>query len=63
MKTMNLLHRGMHAVLYRRTATTIKMANKVGTFCIVVLFPVALAAVGAIRSKKPSNGSVQWLLE
>ena len=29
MKTMNLLHRGMHAVLYRRTAMTIKMANKV----------------------------------
>jgi hypothetical protein len=41
----------MHAVLYRRTATAIKMASKVGTFFVVILFVVALAAAGAIRSK------------
>jgi len=41
----------------------IKMASKVGVFCIVVLLIVALAAAGAIRSEKLPGGSVQWLLE
>jgi hypothetical protein len=34
---------------------------KVGTFCIVVLLIVALAATGLIRSKEFPGGSVQWL--
>jgi len=51
MKAMNLHHRAMRAVLYCRIATAIEMASKVGTFCIVVSFAVALAAAGAIRSK------------
>ena len=51
MKAMNLLHQAMCAVLYRHIATAIKMASKVGTFCIIVLFAVALAAAGAIRSE------------
>jgi hypothetical protein len=29
----------------------IKMASKVGTFCIIILFIVAMAAAGAIQSK------------
>jgi hypothetical protein len=41
----------MHAVFYRRTAAAIKMASLFGTFFVVVLFAVALAAAGVIRSK------------
>jgi len=51
MKATNLLHRAMRTVSYRRIATAIKMASKVGTRCIGVSFAVALAAAGAIRSK------------
>jgi hypothetical protein len=52
MKAMNLLHWAMRLVLwYRRIAMAIETASKVGTFCIVVLLIVALAAAGAIRSK------------
>ena len=51
MKAMNLLHQAMDAVSYRRIAMTIKTTSKVGTFCIVVLLIVALAAAGATRSK------------
>jgi len=50
-KAMNLLHRVMCTVLYRRTATTIKTASKVCTFLIDILFAVILAAAGAIQSK------------
>ncbi len=50
-KALNLLHWAMCAVLYLRTATAIKMASLFGTFFVVVLFAVALAATGAIRSK------------
>jgi hypothetical protein len=38
-------------VSYHRTATAIKMVNKVDTFCIVVLFAVTLVAAKAIQSK------------
>ena len=51
MKAMDLPHRAMCAVLYRRTDTAIVIVSKVDTYCIVVLFSVALAAVGAILSK------------
>ncbi len=37
--------------IYRRIATAIKMASKVGAFCIFILFAVALAAAEAIRSE------------
>jgi len=43
MKATNLLHWELHAVSYRRIATAIQMASKVGTCCIVVSFAVALA--------------------
>jgi len=49
-KATNFLHRAMRSVSYRRIATVIEMASKVGTCCIVVTFAVALAAAGAIRS-------------
>ncbi len=50
-EALDLFYQAMHTVLYRRTATAIKMASKVGVFFIVVMFPVALAAVGAMQSK------------
>ena len=51
MKATNLLHRAMRAVQYRRIAMAIETASKVGSFCIVVPFAVALAAAGAIHSE------------
>ena len=50
-KDMELPHWSMHTVLYPRIVMAIKMVSKVDTFCIVVLFAVALAATGAIRSE------------
>jgi len=41
----------MRAVLCRRMVMAIEAASKVGTFCIVVLLIIALAAAGAILSK------------
>ena len=46
----NLLHWAMCAVSYHHITMAIKMASKVGTFCIVVMLIVALAAAGAIGS-------------
>jgi hypothetical protein len=37
-KALDLLHWGMHAVLYRRTAAAIKRASKVGVFGDYCLF-------------------------
>ena len=51
MKALDLLHQAMCVVQYRRIAMAIKMAIKVGTYHIVVLFAVALVAAEAIRSK------------
>jgi len=41
---------------------SIQMVSKVDTFCIFVLFAVALAAAGTIRSEYSPNGGIQWLL-
>ena len=51
MKAMNLLHQAMRMVEYPHIVMAIEMASKEGTFCIVVLLVVAMAATGAIRSK------------
>jgi hypothetical protein len=51
MKATNLLYQVMCGVYYRRIALTIKMVSKVGTFCIIVMLIVALAAARAIRSE------------
>ena len=51
MKAMDLPHRAMRAIEYRHNATAIIMVSTVDTYCIVVLFSVALAAIGAILSK------------
>jgi hypothetical protein len=40
----------------------IQMVSKVDTFCIFVLFAVALAAAGTIRSEYSPDGGIQWLL-
>jgi hypothetical protein len=39
----------------------IETASKVGTFCIIIVLIVALAAAGAIRSEYLSDGGIQWL--
>ena len=41
----------MRVVLCRRVVMAIETASKVGTFCIVVLLIIALAAAGAILSE------------
>jgi len=51
MKALDLLHQAMSSVLYHRIVMAIKAASKVGTFCIVVLLIVALAAAGVIRGE------------
>ena len=51
LKASNHLHWSMLAVSYRRIAMTIETASKEGTFCIIVLLIVALAAAGAIHSE------------
>jgi len=51
MEATNLLPRTMRAVSYRRIATAIETASKVGSFCIVLPYAVALAAAGAIQSE------------
>jgi hypothetical protein len=48
-EALDLLYWEMGAVLYRCTATAIKMASKVGAFFIIVLFAVIPAVAGAIR--------------
>jgi len=50
MKATNLLQQAMRVIYYRRIAMAIKTASKEGTFCIVVLLIVAMAAAGVIRS-------------
>jgi len=50
-KALDLLHQAIRTVYYRPIMMAIKMAIKVGTHYIVVLFAVALAAAEAIRSE------------
>ena len=61
-EALDHLHRAMRAVLYRRTATAIKTARKVGTFAIVVFLIETMSAVGAKRSEYSPDGRVWWLL-
>ncbi len=51
LKVKNHLHQAILAVSYRRIAMDIETASKVGGFCIVVLFIVALVAARAIHSE------------
>ena len=51
MKAMDLPHRAMRTVSYRRTATAIEMVDKVDIYCIIIMFSVTLTAVGAILIK------------
>jgi len=60
-KALDLLHRVMLPVSYRRIAMAIKMASKVDFYFILVLLIVALVAAGAIRSELLPDGNVQWL--
>ena len=58
-KATNLLYQVMHMVWYHCTAAAIKMAHKVGTFVVDVLFAVTLVAAGAIRSKESPDSSFE----
>ena len=51
----------MRAVYYRCIAMAIKTASKEGTFCIISVLIVAMAAAGEIQSEESPGGSVQWL--
>jgi hypothetical protein len=61
-ESLDICHRAMRAVLYRRTATAIKMASKVGAFFVVVVFIETMAAAGAKQSEYSPYGGVRWLL-
>ena len=58
---LGLLHHAMCAVSYCCIAMANKTTSKVGTFCIVVLLIVALAAARAIRREYSPNSGVRWL--
>ena len=48
-KSLDIRHRAMRVVSYRRTATAIEMASEVGAFFVVVVFIETMAAAGANR--------------
>jgi hypothetical protein len=50
-KALNLFHRAMCTVMYRRVAMAIKTATFLGAFVDCFCLPDALAAAGAIRSE------------
>jgi hypothetical protein len=50
-EALDLLHQAMQAVLHRCTPTAIEIARKLGAFFVVLVFPVALVAAGAIWSE------------
>ncbi len=61
-KSLDIRHWAMCAVLYRRTATAIEMASKVGAFVVVVFFIETMVAAGAKQSEYSPYGRVRWLL-
>jgi hypothetical protein len=61
-KSLDIRHWAMRAVSYRRTATAIEMASKVGAFFVVVVFTETMAAAGAKQSEYSLYGEVRWLL-
>ncbi len=61
-ESLDIRHRAMRAVSYRRTATAIKMASEVNAFFVVVVFIETMAAAGAKQSEYSPYGRVRWLL-
>ncbi len=61
-ESLDIRHRAMHAVSYRRNATAIEMASEVGAFFVVVVFIENMAAAGAKQSEYSPYGRVRWLL-
>ena len=57
-EALNLLYPAMCTVSYRHIAMASETASKLGTFFTVVLFAVALAAAGVIRSEYSSDGGI-----
>jgi hypothetical protein len=48
-ESLDIRHRAMRVVSYRRTATAIEMAREVGAFFVVVVFIETMVAAGANR--------------
>jgi hypothetical protein len=61
-EALDLLHREMHTLTYRRIPIAIKMACKGGALVFIVCLPVALMPTGAIQSKYLPDGSIPRLL-
>ncbi len=61
-ESLDIRHQAMCAVSYRRTATAIEMASKVGAFFVVVVFIETMVAAGAKQSEYSPYGGVRWLL-
>jgi hypothetical protein len=61
-ESLDIRHRAMRDVSYRRTATAIEMASKVGAFFVVVVFIETMAAAGAKQSEYSPYGGFPWLL-
>jgi hypothetical protein len=61
-EALNLLYWAMRVAFYQRITIASKPASKLGTFFIVVLFAVTLAAAEAIWCEYTTNGVIQWLL-
>jgi hypothetical protein len=61
-ESLDIRHRAKRAVSYRRTATAIEMASKVGAFFVVVVFIETMAAAGEKQSEYSPYDRVRWLL-
>jgi hypothetical protein len=61
-ESLDIRHQAMRAVLYRRTATAIKMASEVSAFFVVLVCIETMAAAGVKQSEYSPYGGVRWLL-
>jgi hypothetical protein len=57
-EALNLLYQAMHAVAYRRIATAIRLASKVGVCFIVIVLYVTPTAAREIQSKYLPNSII-----
>jgi hypothetical protein len=58
-ESLDICHWAMRGESYRRTATAIEMASKVGAFFVVVVFIETMAAAGAKQSEYSPYGGVR----
>jgi hypothetical protein len=62
-KTLDLLHRAMHTVLYRGTTTAINMATFLGVFVDCCLFACCSGGCWGDTEQVVARVGVQWLPE